>query len=195
MPGPWEPRSDDFYFLSKLELLRLFDTGQSSRLLSEKIRSRRGNHTRFGDFQAPLHMLDDRYLGFESRSATSAKTNILSGASTSRGLATGTARVIRHQADIGLIREGDILVTTATDPGWTPVFLVISGLVLETGGMLAHGSLLSREYGIPAVQIPDATRTITDGARITVDGNTGTVIVEDEGYAAPQPQETRACKG
>ena len=56
-------------------------------------------------------------------------------------------------ADMGQVKEGDILVTNSTDPGWTPVFTLLSAIVLETGGMLAHGSLLAREYGFPAVQI------------------------------------------
>jgi len=82
--------------------------------------------------------------------------------------------------EIGRVQKGDILVTNHTDPGWTPVFLVISGIVLETGGMLAHGSLLAREYGFPAVQIAGATELIPDGALITVDGDTGRVHLEDE---------------
>ena len=82
--------------------------------------------------------------------------------------------------EIGRVQAGDILVCQATDPGWTPVFLVIGGLVLETGGMLAHGSCLSREYGLPAVQVRNAMNLIEDGALISVDGAKGTVT-----FAAP----------
>jgi pyruvate,water dikinase len=64
------------------------------------------------------------------------------------------------------------------------VFTLLSAIVLETGGMLAHGSLLAREYGFPAVQIADATRLIPDGAMITVNGDTGEVTVVDDGGAA-----------
>lgn len=92
---------------------------------------------------------------------------------------TGTARVVHDLKDIGRIRAGDILVTNSTDPGWTPVFAAIGGLVLETGGMLAHGSCLSREYGLPAAMIPNATRLINDGATITVDGSSGQVYICD----------------
>ena len=111
-----------------------------------------------------------------------AADGILRGVGTSRGVVTGRARVIKSLAEIGAVEEGDILVCQATDPGWTPVFLVIAGLVLETGGLLAHGSCLSREYGLPAVQITDAMRIIEDGALITVDGALGTVIFD----AAPE---------
>jgi pyruvate,water dikinase len=99
---------------------------------------------------------------------------------TSKGRYTGRARIIASQKEIGKVQKGEILICPATDPGWTPVFMVISGLVLETGGMLAHGSLISREYGIPAVQIVNAMKRIPDGALITVDGNSGKVTIEDE---------------
>jgi pyruvate,water dikinase len=89
--------------------------------------------------------------------------------------------VIGTQAQLGTLARGDVLVTNATDPGWTPAFLLISGLVLETGGMLAHGSCISREYGIPAVVIPGAMSLIENGARITVSGDTGEVMIEPPG--------------
>jgi rifampicin phosphotransferase len=79
-----------------------------------------------------------------------------------------------------LVRSGDVLVCNSTDPGWTPVFSVISGIVLETGGMLAHASCLAREYGFPAVQLPGALGRIPDGALVTVDGDTGTVTLHTD---------------
>lgn len=96
---------------------------------------------------------------------------------TSRGTITGVARIVPSQKDLGRVRKGDIMIATATDPGWTSVFLVISGLVLETGGMLAHGSCISREYGIPAVQLARARKLIKDGSTISVNGDTGEVRV------------------
>ena len=74
------------------------------------------------------------------------------------------------------LEPGDILVTRATDPGWTPVFSTISGLVLEIGGQLSHGAIVAREYGLPEViNVTGATRQIQDGETITVDGSAGTV--------------------
>ena len=81
---------------------------------------------------------------------------------------------------IGTLEQGDILVTNSTDPGWTPVFSLIGGLVLETGGMLSHGACLSREYNLPAVTIADAAKRIRDGAWVTLDGDTGELQVLDE---------------
>ena len=110
---------------------------------------------------------------------------MLRGTATSRGIVTGTARVIKSLSEIARVREGDILVVNATDPGWTPVFMLIKGIVLETGGMLAHGSLLAREYGFPAVQVEDAMLYIQDGATITVDGDNGVVTVLDPDGGTP----------
>jgi pyruvate,water dikinase len=98
--------------------------------------------------------------------------------------------VIGTQAKLGTLAKGDILVTNATDPGWTPAFLLISGLVLETGGMLAHGSCISREYGIPAVQVTDAMSLIEDGSTIEVNGDTGEVrVLAGPGEPVPVPEE------
>ena len=100
----------------------------------------------------------------------------LTGQGISTGVLTGTARVLRSLDDAGRLRPGDILVTRATDPGWTPLFHVAGGLVMELGGMLSHGAVVAREYGLPAiVRVSDATRLIADGRTITVDGGRGVV--------------------
>ena len=88
------------------------------------------------------------------------------------------------------LAPGDILVTRATDPGWTPVFSIIGGAVLEIGGTLSHGAIVAREYGLPAVvNVPQATQRIRDGQEITVDGTRGTVRLneEDSTVAATSP--------
>jgi pyruvate,water dikinase len=92
----------------------------------------------------------------------------------------GRARVVRSLKEIGRIQEGDILVTNSTDPGWTPVFMVLRGIVLETGGLVAHGALLAREYGFPGVQCENATGLIPDGALIALDGTAGTITLLPE---------------
>ena len=71
-------------------------------------------------------------------------------------------------------------MVSSTDPGWTTAFLVIKGIVLETGGKLAHGALLAREYGLPAVQLEGAMQLIPDGNLITVDGDSGVITLEDD---------------
>jgi pyruvate,water dikinase len=104
----------------------------------------------------------------------------MKGLGVSAGLAKGRARVILHTED-GAVEPGEILVAPFTDPGWTPYFIPASGIVMDMGGLLSHGSIVAREYGIPAVvNINGATKIIKTGQMILVNGNKGVVIILDE---------------
>jgi pyruvate,water dikinase len=93
------------------------------------------------------------------------------------GVVEGRARVILDVAAADL-EPGDILVTAFTDPSWTPLFVAIKGLVTEVGGLMTHGAVVAREYGVAAVVgVVDATTAIKDGQRIRVDGTHGYVEV------------------
>ncbi|MFE3581089.1 rifamycin-inactivating phosphotransferase [Streptomyces vinaceus] len=99
----------------------------------------------------------------------------LAGVPVSAGTVEGRARVILDMADADL-EEGDILVTPFTDPSWSPLFVAIAGLVTEVGGLMTHGAVIAREYGLPAVVgVERATRLIRDGQRIRVHGTDGYV--------------------
>jgi pyruvate,water dikinase len=99
----------------------------------------------------------------------------MAGLAVSSGVAEGRARVILDIGDADL-EEGDILVTAFTDPSWTPLFVTVNGLVTEVGGLMTHGAVIAREYGLPAVVgVVDATRRIKDGDRIRVNGTEGYV--------------------
>jgi pyruvate,water dikinase len=101
----------------------------------------------------------------------------LTGLAVSAGTVEGRARVIHDVADADL-RPGDILVTTFTDPSWSPVFVGIAGLVTEVGGLMTHGAVIAREYGLPAVVgVAQATRLIRDGQRIRVHGSDGYIEI------------------
>jgi pyruvate,water dikinase len=103
---------------------------------------------------------------------------MLKGTPASAGKVTAKARVILDPTGAQL-QPGEILVAPSTDPGWTPLFLTASGLVMEMGGAMSHGAVVAREYGIPAVVgVPGATEHITTGQQITVDGSAGTVSIE-----------------
>jgi pyruvate,water dikinase len=92
---------------------------------------------------------------------------------------TGAARVVRSPQGAHL-EPGEVLVAPSTDPGWTPLFLTAGGLVMEMGGMMSHGAVVAREYGIPAVVgVTGATERITTGQRLRVDGSAGTVAIVD----------------
>jgi pyruvate,water dikinase len=102
-------------------------------------------------------------------------TGALTGTPASAGSVTGVARVILDPVGAHLA-PGEILVAPSTDPGWTPLFLTASGLVMEMGGANSHGAVVAREYGIPAVVgVADAVSRINTGDRITVDGSAGTI--------------------
>ena len=93
----------------------------------------------------------------------------------SAGTVEGRARVIRTMAEAD-IEPGDILVTTGTDPSWSPLFVSIAGLVTEVGGLMTHGAVIAREYGLPAVVgVERATQLIRDGQRIRVDATGGVI--------------------
>lgn len=101
----------------------------------------------------------------------------LAGLSVSSGVIEGRARVIQNIEDADL-EEGDILVTSFTDPSWTPLFVSIKGLVTEVGGLMTHGAVIAREYGLPAVVgVENATKLIKDGQRIRVHGTEGYVEI------------------
>lgn len=100
----------------------------------------------------------------------------LTGTPASAGTATGKVRVIMDPVGARL-EPGEILVAPSTDPGWTPLFMTAGALVMEMGGVISHGAVVAREYGIPAVVgVADATTRLRDGQSITVDGAAGTVV-------------------
>src|SRR5699024_6315108 len=103
--------------------------------------------------------------------------NATPGLAVSSGDIEGRARVILNIKDADL-EDGDILVTLFTDPSWTPLFVSIKGLVTEVGGLMTHGAVIAREYGLPAVVgVENATKVIRDGQRIRVNGTEGYIEV------------------
>ncbi len=92
------------------------------------------------------------------------------------GRVTAPARVLEHVGEAGRLARGDVLVVAQTDPGWAAALFLAGGLVVERGGLLSHGAIVAREYGLPSVLgVPGATRAIADGATVTVDGDAGRV--------------------
>jgi len=111
--------------------------------------------------------------------AHAGEVRVVKGAGVSPGSYRGRARVIDAIGEAATLQPGDILVTRATTPAWTPFFGVVSALVINVGGMLSHAAIVAREFGLPAVVgTINGTALIPDGATITVDGATGIVLVE-----------------
>jgi len=95
----------------------------------------------------------------------------------SPGVVEGVVHVI-HDPQTEMLAPGEILVAPYTDPGWTPLFINAAGLIMEVGGRLTHGSVVAREYGIPAiVGVREATKRLQTGQRVRMDGNRGVIEV------------------
>jgi len=104
--------------------------------------------------------------------------NVFKGIAVSSGVAAGPARVVKSAKAVETVGRGEILVAPFTDPGWTPYFVNAAGLVTSLGGPLSHGSVIAREYGIPAVvNVKNITGLIKTGQIIKVDGYKGTVTL------------------
>ncbi|MGD0088948.1 MAG: PEP/pyruvate-binding domain-containing protein [Planctomycetota bacterium] len=102
---------------------------------------------------------------------------VFAGTGVAAGSGTGPARVLQTTSEAGDLGTGYILVCPSTDPGWAPLFVQARGLIVERGGMLSHGAIVARDFGIPAVVLKDATRLIPNGATIKVDGGSGRVEI------------------
>jgi rifampicin phosphotransferase len=169
--------SDDIFFLTQPEALDALAGADLRPLVSER---RALYEQELARRHVPLVLLSDGTEPPLQQHIDAAAFDTMQGAPASPGVVTAPARVVLDPRDARL-ESGEILVAPSTDPGWTPLFLRAAGLVMEVGGAMAHGALVAREYGIPAVVgVPHATERISTGMRITVDGTSGTVIIEDD---------------
>lgn len=173
--GVIHDREDIFYLYLK-ELMEVVKT----RTLDYNI-----IETRKRDYKSYEHLTPQRIITSDgdviegNYDSKDFPANALVGVPVSAGVIEGRARVIHSMADADF-EEGDILVTEFTDPSWTPVFISISGLITEVGGVSTHGAVISREYGLPAiVSVENATKIIRDGQRIRLDGSRGFVEIVD----------------
>jgi len=126
----------------------------------------------------PVIIRGDQEIYSQETFQTQTTLDCLQGISGSPGLVTGRACVIQTPEEFNRLQEGDILVAPITNPVWTPLFAIASGVVTEVGGILSHGAIVAREYGIPAVMsVANITRRVLDGETIRVDGNKGLVYL------------------
>jgi pyruvate,water dikinase len=172
-------RPDDVFYL-RLEELGPVLLGRPAFDVSSVIAARKADYAR-DKLLCPPPVIVGRYEP-DAREPVGAipQPRTLQGLPVSPGLVIGRARVILQADAAGRVQPGEILVAPYTDPGWTPYFLAAAGIVVDVGGLLSHGSVVAREYGIPAVvNVGPATRLIRTGQRLEVDGNRGTVTILD----------------
>lgn len=168
---------DDIFFLEGAELEPVA-TGGASVDWRGRIELRRREYERNLEFSPP-QIVNGRFdPNAGGLPAANAGATLLAGIAVSPGMATGPARVILRTDDHEQVLPGEILVAPFTDPAWSPYFITAAGLVMEQGGILSHGSIVAREYGLPAVtNVASATRVIRTGDLVQVDGIRGCVSI------------------
>ena len=165
---------EDIFYLTFQEL---HDVVRTNEVDDELIRRRKDAFASYGALTPPRVLTSEGEGIRGSYRRDDVPAGALVGLPVSAGTVEGRARVVLDLADADL-EPGDILVTAYTDPSWTPLFVAVAGLVTEVGGLMTHGAVIAREYGLPAVVgVEHATRLIKDGERIRVDGTDGYVEI------------------
>jgi pyruvate,water dikinase len=165
---------EDIYYLSFEELR---DVVRTATLDNYIISKRKEVHKLYEKLTPPRVITSDGEIVIGKYKRENLPAGAIAGLSVSSGVIEGRARVILNMEDANL-EAGDILVTSFTDPSWTPLFVSIKGLVTEVGGLMTHGAVIAREYGLPAVVgVENATKLIKDGQRIRVHGTEGYIEI------------------
>jgi pyruvate,water dikinase len=187
--GVLREQEDLFY----LRFEEIQEAVRTNRVDDELIRERKEAFRSYGALTPPRVFTSDGEAIAGSYRRDDLPPGALVGLAVSAGTIEGRARVIVEIAEADL-EPGDILVTAYTDPSWTPLFVAIAGLVTEVGGLMTHGAVIAREYGLPAVVgVEGATRLIRDGQRIRVHGTDGYIeILPDPEQPGDRPGGTRS---
>jgi len=165
---------EDVYYLTFEELREVVRTQKAD---YEVISKRKGEYKQYKKLTPPRVITSDGEIVTGKYKRENFPAEAIAGLAVSSGIIEGRARVILNMEDADL-EEGDILVTTFTDPSWTPLFVSIKGLVTEVGGLMTHGAVIAREYGFPAVVgVDNATKLIKDGQSIRVNGTDGYIEI------------------
>jgi pyruvate,water dikinase len=165
---------EDIYYLTLEEVREVARTQQADYQLIDQ---RKDEYKLDQRLSVPRVITSDGEIPAAAYKRENLPAGALAGLAVSAGVVEGRARVILKMEDADL-EAGDILVTTFTDPSWTPLFVSIKGLVTEVGGLMTHGAVIAREYGLPAVVgVENATKLIQDGQRIRVNGTDGYIEI------------------
>lgn len=167
----------DVFYVGFWELYQAIQNDES---LIKLVDQRKEEYRHFRKLSAPRILTNEGEEIKTSYKRDDLPEGAMAGMPVSSGVIEGIAKVITDPSKASL-NKGEILVAPFTDPGWTPLFINAAGLVMEVGGLLTHGTVVAREYGIPAVVgITDATKIIKTGQKIRLDGDSGFVLVVEE---------------
>jgi len=169
-------RSDDLVFFHVAELAALSRRelhDWKALIVERRLTYQRESRRR----QVPRLLVSDGRAFYEGVGVASDTSQVINGSPVSPGVVEGIVHVVFDPRLVQLV-PGEILVCPGTDPAWTPLFMAAAGLVMEVGGMMTHGSVVAREYGIPAVVgVHQATSRLKDGQRVRLDGSTGRIYI------------------
>ncbi|CUH96664.1 putative phosphoenolpyruvate synthase [Propionispora sp. 2/2-37] len=176
-------QAEDVYFLNLEELIHLLE-GNLAGKTSDMIAERKEQYQWHQRLKPPRVMTSEGETVVIPARKDNLPEGTLIGSPVSAGVAEGIARVILRPEN-AILNKGEILVAPHTDPGWTPLFQSAVAIITEVGGLMTHGAVIAREYGIPAVVgVEDATSLIKDGQKIRVDGVQGYVLLVDDEKSA-----------
>ncbi|WP_342540172.1 phosphoenolpyruvate synthase [Heyndrickxia sp. FSL K6-6286] len=165
---------EDIYYLTFEELTEVVRT---NKLDYQIINKRKDEYKLYEKLTPPRVITSDGEIIAGKYKRDNLPAEAIVGLPVSSGVIEGRARVILNMEDAN-VEDGDILVTAYTDPSWTPLFVSIKGLVTEVGGLMTHGAVIAREYGLPAVVgVENATKLIKDGQKIRVHGTEGYIEI------------------
>jgi pyruvate,water dikinase len=178
------PTREDIVFLGRQEIE---ETQGRRDGVEDLIAQRKAEYERGQRIETPEVIREGEDLPIVSSARRRAGV-VLCGEVASPGCVAGPARIIREPIDLSGFRRGDILVARCTDPSWAPILPIAAGLVLEVGGLLSHGAIVAREYGIPAlIRVEGAVDSLQDGDRIELDTASKCVRVCPAPYASRKP--------
>lgn len=166
---------EDIFYLDLGEVREMVATPSGERSYAEPVRERKREMEEYADIDLPPLIYGDYAPPLEVHAA-----GALTGMGTSMGEYTGPVRVVRGIQDFDKVQQGDVLTIPYSDVSWTPLFARAGAVISESGGILAHSSIVAREYGIPAVVSVDGATQLPEGALVTVDGYNGVVQVHGQ---------------
>jgi pyruvate,water dikinase len=182
--------AEDIFWLTREEVLHTaikMDAGETVEPLAVHVPQRKREHQAALSLKPPLALPQMKIFGFDLMSLKDKrgrrnKGDLIKGVAASPGTATGRACVLHGPEEFGHMKPGDVLVASITTPAWTPLFSMASAIVTDVGGPLSHGSIVAREYGIPAVLGTGvATHRIHSGDTLEVNGSEGRILIKARG--------------
>jgi pyruvate,water dikinase len=163
----------DVFFLTMRDLDGVIDSRYTKKEVLAVVKQRKKQWREYQRAEVP----DVIYESGERITSSVQKSNTLLGEPLSSGKIVARARIVDDFSQIRRLKQGEILVTHHADPGWTPLFTIASGLIVEVGGVICHAAMVARELGLPAISVVGATSLIRDGSIIEMDADEGRVVL------------------